>query len=145
MFSLSVISRVLLAWEGFLLFLPSLFGSMLMLCWLVANTEDSPLSNLSSLLALCSFYALWQIYFNVLTDQFERGKKLNQVIDIFALTGFILSIITFVCVQLSVKTGMEIFSLGILYVPTYLHLRLEIICQTVQAIHSDQRLIQDNQ
>ncbi len=108
---------------------------MLMLGSLISNTGDSPLSNLSSLLALCAFYALWHIYFDVLSSQFERGKKLNQAIAAFALTGFALSIIAFVCVELSVKTGLEIFYFGILYVPTYLHLRLEIRCQTVRTIH----------
>lgn len=140
-----VLSRVLLALEGFLLLFPRIFGFMLMLGWLIANTEDSPMSNLFGLLAICSFYALWRIYFDVLTDQYERGKKSNESMDILALTGFILSIIAAICGELSVNTGMEIFAFGILYIPTYLHLRLEISRQSARFIHSGRLLIPDNQ
>lgn len=56
---------------------------------------------------------------------------MNKYVSGFALIGGVFSVVSLILIKLSVKhTGMDVFGLGILYVPTYLHLLLEVNRQT---------------
>ena len=135
---------MLLVLEALLLLLPSLFGLMMFFGCLISifvGKAEQPFifnlslllaffSYLSCLLAFLSFYSLWHIFSDVMTREFEKGKKLNRAISLFAFLGFVLSIAAMILVEFKVKTGIEIFGFGILYVPTYLHLLLEVKRQT---------------
>jgi hypothetical protein len=128
------LSRVLLVIEALILLLPSLFGLMMFFgCFaslFIGNTEEPLIFRLFCMLAFFSFYSLWHIYFDVITREFERGKKLNRTICLFAFLGFVLAIAAIILNELEIKTGIEMFGFGILYVPTYLHLLYEIKRQT---------------
>jgi hypothetical protein len=140
----SRLSRMLLVFEALLLLLPSLFGlTMFFGCFIsvfVGKAEQPFIFNVSLLLALfsylscllafLSFYSFWHIYADVMTREFEKGKKLNRAISLLAFLGFVLSIAAITLVEFKITIGIEIFGIGILYVPTYLHLLFQIKRQT---------------
>ena len=134
MSTISRLSRMLLVFEALLLLLPSLFGLMIFfgcfVSWFVGEAEGPLLFKFSCSLAFLSFYSLWHIFPDVMTREFEKGKKLNSAIGLFTFLGFVLSIAAMILVEFKITTGIEIFGLGILYVPTYLHLLFEIKRQT---------------
>jgi succinate-acetate transporter protein len=130
MFTTRAISRLLLIVEALLLLFPSLFGLMLFfggLCQLfVMPSGDNLIGFISSLMAFLSFYSFWCIYTDVVTDEYAKGKKLNQAINLFAFLGFVLSIFSMILVSLSIKPAFAVFGFGVLYVPTYFHLLFEL-------------------
>ncbi len=65
-----------------------------------------------------------------MTREFEKGKKLNRKIGLFAFLGAVFSIAMALLFIFNIATGIAIFACGILYVPTYLHLLLELQSQT---------------
>jgi hypothetical protein len=144
MLTVSLLSRTLLVLEALLLLLPSLFGLIVFFgCFIplfVYKAEQHFVFNLSflleifsyltCLLAFLSFYSFWHIYADVMTREFENGKTLNKAINLFAFTGFVLSIAVRIFSELKTITGIALFGAGILYVPTYLHLLFEMKRQT---------------
>lgn len=134
MSTLSRLSRMLLVFEALLLLLPSLFGLMVFfgcfVSWFVGEAEEPLPFKFSCSLAFLSFYSLWHIFYDVMAREFEKGKKLNRAIGLFAFLGFSLSIAAMIFVEFKITTGIEIFGLGILYVPTYLQLLFEVKRQT---------------
>ena len=143
MLDLRLVSRVLLVIEGLLLIIPNLFGFMMFFgCFIsifIAKVEPLIINvslllklftSLSCLLGFLSFFSLWHIYADVMTREFEKGKKLNRAINLFAFLGFILSIAAMILIEIKLKTGIEIFGFGVIYVPAYLHLLFEIKRQT---------------
>lgn len=130
MSALRIISRLLLVFEALLLMLPNLFGIGMFFIGMRKILEHETLyehfTGYASLLALLTFYALWLLYLQVLFERFTKGKRMNPIIKLLTATGFVLSIAAIILFELSIKSGIEIFSFGILYVPTYLHLLLEI-------------------
>lgn len=65
-----------------------------------------------------------------MTREFEKGKKLNRNIGLFAFLGAVFSIAMALLFIFNIPAGIAIFAFGILYVPTYLHLLLELQRQT---------------
>jgi hypothetical protein len=133
-FNVRLVSHVLLVTEGLLLIIPNFVG-ITMFCYclvfIITNIAYEVFLNyLLFLLASSSFYSLWHIYWDAINEAFEKGKKLDKFIGTLAFIGFVLSIISMILSELSIKSGIEIFAFGIIYVPTYLHLLCEIKRQT---------------
>jgi hypothetical protein len=116
--------------EGLLLIIPNFVG-VIMFCYcfifIITNIAYENFFNyLLFLLASSSFYSLWHLYWDAINYNFEKGKKLNKSIAALAFIGVILSIVSWILGELSIKSGIEIFSFGILYTSTYIHLLFEI-------------------
>ena len=134
MFNVRFVSHVLLVIEGVLLIIPNFVG-VIMFCYclvfIITNIAyEGFLNYLLFFLASSSFYSLWHIYWDAINEEFEKGKKLDKFIGILAFMEFVLSIISMILSELPIKSGIELFAFGILYVPTYLHLLFEIKRQT---------------
>lgn len=134
MLSLRTFSRLLLVVEAILLILPNLFGISMFMRGISQIFDHQTLyehfTGYASALALLTFGAFWILYFEVLFEAFAKGKSMHPVLKFLTSTGFVLSVAALIFVESSVRSGIEIFAFGILYVPTYLHLLLEIKRQT---------------
>ncbi len=133
MMSVRTFSRFFLICEALTLAIPSLFGLMFVVSGIfpmltgMYTTFPQYLSCWLVLLTLC---ALWHLYFDTLAEKFAKGKPLGKLTQLLTFTGFALSLLVMGFNEFFRQSGLEIFAFGILYVPTYLHLLLEIKRQT---------------
>ncbi|MEQ1559113.1 MAG: hypothetical protein ABL933_09295 [Methyloglobulus sp.] len=134
MFSFRIISRIFLFIEFLLLLMPSAWGAALFaICFadggMSGSSQESALGLLSCLLAFATFLAFWHLFFHAAREKFVAGK-ISTITASLAFTGFVLSIAAVILSELSIKSGIEIFGFGVLYVPTYLHLLFEMTRQS---------------
>lgn len=89
--------------------------------------------NFINLIAFLSFYSLWHLLGVVLSEKLRIGLNIHTIFFIFAFVGFSSTIAVKIMFGLSIKSEMGIFMPGIMYVPTYLHLLIEIKRQQVES------------
>lgn len=137
MFSIRRISLTLLFLESSLLLLPTIFGyvvSMVGFFQLLSGIIHrfnilALLETASVLMAVISLISFWIILLVIYNEEFTKGYKVNSACLLFASLGIMLTIVSVVLHSFSIRF-LEFFMMGQLYVPTYLHMLLEIKRQT---------------
>lgn len=129
MFNFRKLSQGLLVLEGLLLILPSFTGLMLLIYgffYAISSSPDKLFPPLVVLLTGSYLFSFWYIFANAVNENFVQGKEINQTAWLLSVIGVVFSILSAFLFHFLTNQDFEFFTFGILYIPTYFHLLIEI-------------------